>query len=210
MQKKWIGACLVAALCTTGLAAAAAAQETSGAPSSQSQEESIADAARKARELKKTEAPAKQVWTNENIPRVPTEEPAAAKAGEEGAGEEGAKAPGEEAKGAKPSDDAKKSAEQEALWRQKFADAHKKLEEDQKELEVMERELGLKRQQYFSDPNTALRDQYQRDSGTGGEVNTLVQKIDEQKKKIEDDKQAIDDLEEQLRKAGLPAGWSRP
>ena len=198
---------LSALVCAAGLAVPAWAQEAQApAPSPQ---ESLADAARRVRQEKKAEAPGKQVWTNENIPRVPREEAKAVEGGEEAA------AAGEGAKGAKPAggaDEAAKSAQAEASWRQKFADARKKLDDDQKDLELMERELGLKRQQYYSDPNTALRDQYQRDSGPGGggAVNTLVQQIDEKKKQIEADKQALDNLEDELRKAGLPPGWSRP
>ena len=94
------------------------------------------------------------------------------------------------------------------MWRQLFAEAHKKLSDDQKDLDLMERELSLKRQQYYSDPNTAMREQYQYPSGRGGEVNDLVKKIDDTKKKIEQDKQAISDLEDELRKAGLPPGWA--
>jgi len=41
-------------------------------------------------------------------------------------------------------------------------------------------------------------------------LNDLNKKIDEKKQQIEQDKQAISDLEDQLRKDGLPAGWSRP
>jgi ABC-type Fe3+-citrate transport system substrate-binding protein len=74
----------------------------------------------------------------------------------------------------------------------------------------MERELSLKRTQYYSDPNTAMREQYQYPGGRGGEINDIVKKIDEKKQKIEQDKQAISDLEDQLRKEGLPSGWSRP
>ena len=212
MRKDPMGLLLAAAVCAALLAVPAAAQDTQApAPSSSQQEMSVAEAARLARQQKKTEPPAKQVWTNENIPQVPREEAVAEKGAEAGA--EGEAAPGgEAAKGAKPlsaEDEAKKLAQLEAQWRQKFIDAQKKLDDDQKDLELMERELGLKRQQYFSDPNQAMRDQYQRDSGVGGEVNNLVVKIDQQKQKIEADRQAIDDLQDGLRKAGLPAGWSR-
>ena len=201
---------IVVALCAAGLALPVAGQDQPAAPSSQQQEESVADAARRAREVKKTEPQATKVWTDENIPKVPTEEPVAEKAeGEEAAA--GTEA-GKGMKPAGPEDETKKTAQLEAEWRQKFAEAYKKLEMDEKALDTMQRDLGTKQLQYNNgDPQTAMRDQYERDAGAGGggEVNTLVQKIDEKKKQIEADKQAIDDLEEALRKAGLPPGWAR-
>jgi len=209
MLRNPLGVILSTAICATVLAVPAAAQ--TGDNVAPQQEVSLADAARRAREQKKEAPPAKQVWTNENIPQVPKEEPAAEKA----AGEEGnAAAEGDQSKAAKPGkeeEDAKKAAELEAQWRQKFTDARKKLADDEKELDIMQREFGVKQQQYFSDPNLAVRDQYQRDSGPGGggEVNNLAIKIEEKKKQIEADRQAISDLEDGLRKAGLPPGWSR-
>jgi len=75
----------------------------------------------------------------------------------------------------------------------------------------MQREYNLKQQQYYSDPNTAMRQQYNNYAGgRGPELNDLNKKIDEKKQQIEQDKQAISDLEDQLRKEGLPPGWSRP
>jgi hypothetical protein len=211
MRKNPLAFILIGApICAAFLAMPAAAQDV---PAAQPQDDSVADAARRARALKKAEGPAKQVWTDENIPKVPREEAVAEKAeGDSSAATGDAAAADKDAKPTKAEDDAKKAAAKEAEWRQKFADARKKLDDDEKDLDLMQRELNLKRQQYFSDPNTALRDQYQRDAGPGGggEVNTLTQKIDDQKKKIDQDHQAIDDLEEGLRRAGLPPGWSRP
>jgi hypothetical protein len=203
MRKPKFGMVLAGVLCASVWAAAAAAQNTSAG----NQEPSLADAARKARAERKNEPPPKHVWTDDNIPKSPHEAaaaPAEAAAGTAEAGG-GAKKGGEKP----PEDENKKNAALEAEWRQKFAEAHKKLDNDQKDLDLMQRELSLKREQYYSDPNTAMRDQYLRDSGAGGEVNDLVKKIDDKKQDIEKDKQAISDLEDQLRKEGLPSGWSR-
>ena len=186
------------ALCAGCFAAAATAQDTSTAQ----QEPSIADAARKARAERKQEPPPKKVWTDDNLPQSPHATTAPAPA--EGTGDQGA---------AKPAgaDDDKKQAELEAGWRKKFADAHKKLDEDQKDLDLMQREYSLKEQQYYSDPNTAMKQQYNNYAGgRGQELNDLNKKIDDKKKAIDQDQQAISDLEDQLRKEGLPPGWARP
>ncbi|HKM91893.1 MAG TPA: hypothetical protein VJX29_14890 [Candidatus Acidoferrales bacterium] len=207
MRNTSFGLLLAGALCAAGWWSAAAAQDmtTTGA-----QEPSVAEAARKAKAEKKTEAVPQHVWTDDNIPKVPREVPAATgEAGEEGAAEAGAAAPAG-TKAAAAEDDAKKQADLEAKWRQKFADAQKKLDDDQKDLDLTQREYNLKREQYYSDPNTAMREQYQYPGQKGGEVNDTAKKIDDLKQKIEQDKQAISNLEDQLRKEGLPPGWARP
>ena len=207
MRKSYFGLLLAGALCAAGCWSAAAAQDmtTTGA-----QEPSVAEAARKAKAEKKTEAAPQHVWTDDNIPKVPREVPAATgEGGQEGAAEAGAAAPAG-AKAPAAEDDEKKKADLEAKWRQKFADAQKKLDDDQKEMDLTQRELNLKREQYYSDPNTAMREQYQYPGQKGGEINDMTKKIDDLKQKIEQDKQAISDLEDQLRHEGLPPGWARP
>ena len=206
MRKPFIGMMLAGVLCAAGWASVAAAQGTT----SQSQEPSLGDAARKARTEKQSQQPAKQVWTDENLPKNPREVPAAAATGEGTAeGATGEKAADKSAGAA--GDDAKKSAELEAKWREKFGIAHKKLDDDQKDLDLMQREYNMKRQQYYSDPNTAMREQYNNYAGgRGPELEDLQKKMDAKKADIEKDRQAISDLEDQLRKEGLPPGWSRP
>jgi len=207
MCKSTFGLLLAGALCAAGWSGAVAAQDTQ---LTGPQEPSVAEAARKAKAEKKTEAAPQHVWTDDNIPKVPREVPAATgEGGQEGAAEAGAAAPAG-AKAPAAEDDEKKKADLEAKWRQKFADAQKKLDDDQKEMDLTQRELNLKREQYYSDPNTAMREQYQYPGQKGGEINDMTKKIDDLKQKIEQDKQAISDLEDQLRHEGLPPGWARP
>ena len=68
----------------------------------------------------------------------------------------------------------------------------------------MQRELNLMQVQYYSDPNVALREQ-----NTRGEINQRIQEIEAQKGTIEKAKQAVADLEEELRRKNLPPGWAR-
>jgi len=211
MRKTSYSLLLAGAICAGGWLAAASGQDVTIRPA---QGPSVADAARKARAQKKGEPPAKQVWDDDNIPKVPRETPAEKPAGDgaTAAGGEGpAATPGPDAKAGTSEDTAAKQAQLEAQWRQKFAAAHKKLDDDQKDLDLMQREYQLKRQQYYTDPNTALKQQYNNyGGGRGPELEDLQKKIDETKQKIEADKQAISDLEDQLRRDGLPPGWSRP
>jgi hypothetical protein len=160
------------------------------------QEDSLAAAARKAREQKKDALhPTVKVFTNDDLPTggistVGTEKDAAS-----------AEAGKEDAAAAGPSD--------EKTWRARFAKLHEKLDQDQSELDVLQRELGVAQTQFYGgDPNKAMSDQM---SGQpfGAEYNKKLTQVDEKKKQIEADKQAISDAEDDLRKAGGDPGWAR-
>lgn len=156
--------------------------------------ESLADAARRAREQKKDAAKSGKVFTNDNLPaqgRVSTVGTAAAPAGDNAAA-----APVPAAEGAAPSD--------EKTWRERFAKLRDKLAKDQSELDVLEREMGVVNVQQYNDPVKALQQNL-----TRGDINAKTAKIEEKKKEIEADKQALSDAEEQLRKSGGDAGWAR-
>jgi hypothetical protein len=92
----------------------------------------------------------------------------------------------------------------EAEWRGKFADLREKLYWAEKELDILRREWGSKLLQYYNDPLKIEKEQY-----TWREVNALRAKIAEKKAEIGLLKQAISDLEDNLRRAGGPPGWSR-
>ena len=50
----------------------------------------------------------------------------------------------------------------EAYWRKQFAEANRKLADDSKELDILQREYNLNQTQYYSDPNAALKQEYSR------------------------------------------------
>jgi hypothetical protein len=183
-------------------------------------QESVADAARKAQAEKKPSTKPAAVLTNDNLdslkgtisvvgeaPAPPADQASDEKAdkGDKGktpaAGAKG-KAPGKDDKAA----DDKKSAEKgEDYWRQTFADARKKLAADAHELDVLQRDYNLKQQQYYSDPNQAMRQQYTRQ-----DLTDTKSQIDDKTAAVAADKQAISDLEDQLRQAGGEPGWANP
>jgi hypothetical protein len=90
-----------------------------------------------------------------------------------------------------------------AYWQAKFAEARRRLADDAKEADILQREYNLKEQQYYSDPNTALREQYDRK-----DLNDTKALIDEKNAAVEQDKRAISDLEDQLRQSGGDPGWA--
>ena len=175
---------------------------SAAAPKAQdSQTESVADAAKKARQEKaKDSAKAVKVYTDDNISDVK--------------GSVSVVGPGADAAAdaSKPAD--KDSADKtssnasgsngEAYWRGKFADARRALSDDARELDIEQREFNLKQTQFYSDPNVALREQNDRK-----DLNDTQAKIDVLKAKVDKDKQAIADLEEELRKAGGDPGWAQ-
>jgi len=188
---------------TQSAAPASSPAATAQAPSSQStvvspprQEDSLAAAARKAREQKKDQAGAKpaRVFSNDNIPTTGGisavgENASAAGGADAAAGAQAAAAP---------------SGSGEAEWRGRFAKLRKKLEQDQTELELMQRELGVLDVQYYSDPVKTLQQGYSR-----SDINEKTDKIEAKKKAIEADQQAIADAEDELHKAGGDPGWAR-
>ncbi|MBI1749861.1 MAG: hypothetical protein HY234_08825 [Acidobacteria bacterium] len=163
----------------------------------QQQEPNLVEAARKAREAKKSAPKAKLVFTNDNIPTTPdatTTAPDTAAAPADASSKASAAASGEEKKGLDGAD-----------WRKRFSEARGKLASAEKELDILQRELNLNQQQYYSDPNKAMREQY-----TRGEINKGRANIDAKKQEVEQLRRALADLEDELRRAGGPPSWARP
>ena len=171
-----------------------------------SQQDPLAAAARKAREQKKEAPKSTKVFTNDNIPTTggissvgEEEEPKKEeKPGQTGAGANLGGANSGTAKSSSASND-------EAAWRSRFAKLRHKLEQDQADLDVMQRELGVLDTQYYSDPNKQLQQQLSRE-----DINKKTADIEARKKDVEADKRAISDAEEELRKAGGDPGWANP
>src|ERR1700674_1942218 len=165
---------------------------------------SVADAARKAQADKKTAPKAKMGIANDNLGtltgtvNVVGQEPAP---------------PGDQAK--KPAADdkppptvspaGKPPVKDESYWRQKFADANKKLADDTHELDIMQREYNLKQEQFYTDPMASLKQEYSR-----SDLNDSKAKIDEKTTLVAQDKTDLANLEDELRQAGGDPGWATP
>jgi hypothetical protein len=164
--------------------------------------DSLAAAARKAREAKKdsSQAGTAHVFDNDTIPKqggvssVGAAEDASA-AGSDGSASGGA---GTSATGGAA------GGNDEKAWRDRFAKLRTKLKQDEDALSVMQRELGVLDVQYYNDPNKALQQNL-----TRSDINAKTAKIDAGKQAVEADKQAISDAEDELRKSGNDIGWSR-
>jgi glucose/arabinose dehydrogenase len=171
----------------------------------QQSQESVAEAARKARAKKQTPTkPAKVITDDELQRKAQPSPPAAAVASvEQKEGQTAEKAPGQ---AGESTDKAatKAPVQGEAYWRRKFREAHENLARAEKELDILQREAQKVGVQYYSDPTKAMREQYDRK-----DINEKNEKIEAKKKDIEGLKRSIDDLESDLRRAGGDPGWAR-
>jgi hypothetical protein len=227
MRKTLIGLAAVSALLVPGIGRAQqAAGAGSGAPQTMNpppaqQQQSVADAARQAKAQKAAQGQAAgsattpsssatasqsasastsstpRVFDNDNIPKTGGisavgSEPSA-DVNKSGSGDQAA------ANGS-----ALPSSNDEKSWRQKFKDLHKKLDQDQEDLDLSQRELGVDDVQFYTDPVKGMQQGL-----TRSDINDKTAKIDELKKRVDADKQAIDDAEQQLRASGGDIGWSR-
>ena len=167
----------------------------------QQDQESVAEAARKAQAAKKKSTlKAKMVIDDDNVGsitgtiNVVGQEPASPEDQTKGAAADKTKAATEQ----------KPAVKDEAYWRLKFADANRKLADDQHELDILQREYNLKQEQYYADPMAGLKQEYTRQDLKDTKV-----KISDKAAAIEQDKQDISSLEDQLRQSGGDPGWSR-
>jgi len=154
-------------------------------------QDSLAEAARKSREQKKEAPKSSKTFTNDNLPS-----------------EGGISTVGDTT--GTPTNDATATAgrgqtgNDEKAWRARFASLRRRLEQDQANLEVMQRELGQLNLQYYNDPVKAMQQEL-----TRSDINNKVAEIDKMKSQIEADQQAISDAEDELRKSGGDPGWAR-
>lgn len=163
--------------------------------------QSLAELARQQRARKAQQGKAVKVFTNHQLSRPSSSRPATRAA-------EAQKPEGEEQMDAADTTEAESAREERARlekeYREKFAQLREELSFEERKLDVMQRELNLMQIQYYSDPNVAMREQHER-----GEINQRMQDLEAQKAAVEQKKATITALEEELRREGLPVGWSR-
>ncbi len=177
--------------------ASSSATPTQSSASASAPQDSIAEAARKAQERKKEEHQTPRVFTNDNLPTsggISTVGQAPAPA-----------APGSATPGGKqPGSPAASSGNDEAKWRETFAALRHKLEQDQQNLDLAQRELGTLNTQFYGDPNKQLQQQL-----TRSDIDKKTAEIDKAKGQVAADQKAIDDAQNDLRASGGDPGWGR-
>src|SRR5579863_543574 len=170
-----------AAPATPASAASAPAAQTPGQSTVVSpppQADPLVEAARKAREQKKDQAGAKppRVFNNDNIPT----QGGVSAVGQNAAGDNAQGADAAAGNGSAPASGAASADAGEKAWRDRFAKLRKKLEQDQTDLDLMQRELGVLDVQYYNDPVKSMQQGYSR-----SDINEKTDKIEAKKKTIE-------------------------
>lgn len=175
------------------------------------QQDSVAEAARKARAKKKTLTKPAHVITQDDLEKTKAEQE-----GDSAAfSTVGPESPDSSAKGkgsgkdtAKNGDAADKKEKeddnQEQKWRARFKSARENLERSEKELDILQREAAKADLQNYSDPNQAMKEGFSHE-----EINKKNKEIEDKKKEIDKLKQSLSDMEDELRKAGGDPAWAR-
>jgi len=168
--------------------------------------DSLVDFARQARAERAKSHEKPKVYTNEDIealpplPMVTTQ----AKPGEQAV----TSANSPEHTFAKPGP-AKAAGDEhgEAYFRARMGQLEERLEFDQRELTVLQQRLGQNQMNYYSDPLQGL---LQSSGPTAlSDVHNLQDQIEAKQAAVVKDQEAIDDLQEELRRAGGDPGWLR-
>ncbi|MGD1023608.1 MAG: hypothetical protein ABR880_12555 [Candidatus Sulfotelmatobacter sp.] len=172
-------------------------QNTTPAPD----QSSLGDYARKTHKDPTAKAKPK-VFDNDNLP---TEDklsvvgaPVAADAGNSTSANSDSK---DAAPATKPEDDQSKKQAEWKSWQDKLATQKSALDLASRELDVLQKEYQLRAAAMYADVGNRLRNSGQWDK----EDADFKQKIADKQKAVEDTKQKLDDMQEEARKAGVPA-----
>jgi hypothetical protein len=160
-----------------------------------------------ARKVRKDTTPAKskpKVYDNDNLPKddtlsvvgQPAENPANAAPAQNG----------DNAAGAKTEDDQAKKQAQWKEWQAKINAQKDQIDLLNRELDVLQKEYQLRAAAMYADVGNRLRNSAQWDK----EDTDYKQKIADKQKAVDDAKQKLEDLQEEARKAGVPAAMREP
>lgn len=185
-------AALVTPACGWSRAAGQSQTQDQSAQAPATQQDSLADVARRAKQQKQDNSKPAKVFTNDNLPTNASVS-VIGTASTEPSGKAG------DTSGTKP------ASSDEKMWRDRFAKLNHKLDQDQSELDILQRELGVLNTQYYGgDPMKGLQQ-----GMSQADITAKRDKIDAKKKDVADDQQAIADAESDLKKAGGDPGWER-
>lgn len=175
--------------------------------------QSLADVAKKESERRQAVKAGGKTYTNKDLKPVPAAPAGAAAAPEADKAADQAAAPSSrdeqtaaEAKGdaaSSKSGDETSEVKDQAYWSKRMADLREQLDRDQTFLDALQNRIDSLTTDFVNRDDPAQRAQIANDR-----LKALAE-LDRLKKAIEQDKRAIPELEEEARRAGVPAGWLR-
>ena len=176
--------------------------------------QTLADVARKESERRQTVQGGSKTYTNTDLKPVPGAPPAdAAEPGDATKPESGSASAGAGPKAdgdadASPAGDAAKGSgdaevKDQEYWSKRMRALQEQLERDQTYLGALQTRVDSLTADFVNRDDPAQRGQI------ANERQKALGEIDRLKKAIEQDKAAIPELEEEARRAGVPAGWLR-
>jgi septal ring factor EnvC (AmiA/AmiB activator) len=174
---------IVAALVFIGVASVASAQ-------------SLGDVAKKEEQRRKTVKSSGKVYTNDQLKADPTPSvPATSATGTTPAPAASTPAPA-------PSDDSTDKGD-EKTWRKRIADARDSLQRSQTFADALQSQLNALTTDFVNRDDPAQRQQI------ANKRDSVLAELDRVKKEVAAQNKAISDIQEQARRAGVPAGWVR-
>jgi hypothetical protein len=181
--------------------------------------QSLADVARQESERRQAVKDSGKTYTNQDLKPVPaapsdatpataTDATGAAGASAADTGTSDTSAGGTqstpEAKAGEPAKGADtRQVKDEAYWSQRMADLRERLERDQTFAEALQNRVDALTTDFVNRDDPAQRSQI------GSDRQKALAELERVKKNIEQDKRAIPELEDEARRAGVPAGWLR-
>ena len=182
--------------------------------------QSLADVARKEGERREGTQPAAKTYTNKHLKAVRAAEPAAPAQAAPAADAPTAPATPAADADAKPASgpaagadtpkapdasagDAPREVKDQAYWAKRLGGLREQLSRDETYLDALQTRINALTMDFVNRDDPIQRDQIERDRSRA------VIELERLKKAIEQDRKAIADLEEEARRAGVPAGWLR-
>jgi len=170
----------------------------------QGPQKSLAEQARDAAKSKPAPSPATKVWTNDNIPTTSGISTVGTPATGNGSASAGAEDKSASAQTTPRSPDELRKLEQE--WRKKFQDQKDQIALLERELTVSKRENQIRATTYYADAGNRMR--YENQAKYAEDDRKYQAETAAKQKELDAAKQKLQDMKDELRKAGLPSSWA--
>jgi hypothetical protein len=166
---------------------------------------SLGEVAKKEAERRKAQPPSGKVYTNKDLPSTAQKPSSAVAAPGESSTPSDPVAAATEQKSDQADAAGKAEGEQkgEAYWKKRVADAREELRRNEMFAEALQTRVNTLNKDFNSRDNPAQR------SRIGEDRAEALKELTRVKGEVERSKKQIEDIEEEARKGGIPAGWLR-